>query len=128
MAELSNYLENALINAVLRNTAYTSPVTVYVSLYTTDPTDADSGTEVTGSGYARQACAFDAPTDGVTQNTALETWTASGGNYGTVTHVAVHDAVSAGNLLFHTILDASRIINDGDTLEIAAGALVCSLA
>ena len=46
MAEFSNYLENAIINAVLRNTAYTSPSTVYVSLYTSDPTDADTGTEV----------------------------------------------------------------------------------
>ena len=45
MAEMSNYLENALINATLRNTGYTSPTTVYLALYTTDPTDADAGDE-----------------------------------------------------------------------------------
>ncbi len=55
MAEMSNYLENALINATLRNTSYTSPTTVYVALYTSDPTDADSGTECSGTSYARQA-------------------------------------------------------------------------
>lgn len=49
MAEMSNYLENALINATLRNTSYTSPATVYLALYTSDPTDADSGTEVSGT-------------------------------------------------------------------------------
>ncbi len=46
MAEMSNYLENALINVTLRATAYTAPTTVYLALYTSDPTDADTGTEV----------------------------------------------------------------------------------
>ena len=67
MAEFSNYLENALINAVLRNTSYTSPTTVYVSLYTTDPTDADSGTEVSGGLYARTAVTFGAPSNDVSK-------------------------------------------------------------
>lgn len=52
MSQLSNYLENKLIDHVLRNTAYTPPATVYLALYTTDPTDADSGTEVSGGGTA----------------------------------------------------------------------------
>jgi len=58
MAEFSNYLENAIINAVLRNTSYTSPTTVYVGLFTNDPTDADAGTEVSTSGtsYAVFSC------------------------------------------------------------------------
>ena len=55
MAEMSNHLENALINAVLRNTSYTSPTTTYLALYTSDPTDADTGTEITGGSYVRQA-------------------------------------------------------------------------
>ena len=58
MAEMSNYLENALINATLRNTTYTSVATVYVSLWTSDPTDAGSGTEVSGGSYARTAVSF----------------------------------------------------------------------
>ncbi len=43
MAAMSNYLENALINEVLRATGYTAPTTVYVALFTSDPTDAGSG-------------------------------------------------------------------------------------
>jgi len=63
MAEFSNYLENAFINAALRATNFTAPTTVYVSLYTSDPTDADSGTEVSGGSYARTSAAFDAPSN-----------------------------------------------------------------
>lgn len=61
MAEMSNYLENALLNAVLRNTSYTSPSTVFVALYTSDPTDAGSGTEVSGGSYARKSVTFGSP-------------------------------------------------------------------
>jgi hypothetical protein len=32
MAEMSNYLENALINATLRNTSYTSPLMLVLRL------------------------------------------------------------------------------------------------
>ena len=58
MAEMSNYLENALINATLRATTFTSPTTVYVGLYTSDPTDANSGTECSGGSYARKSATF----------------------------------------------------------------------
>ena len=70
MAEMSNYLENALINATLRNTSYTSPTTTYLALYTSDPTDADTGTEITGGSYVRQAITFGAPSNGTSTNSA----------------------------------------------------------
>jgi hypothetical protein len=72
MAEMSNYLENALINATLRNTSYTPPTTVYVALFTSDPTDAGSGTEVStaGTSYARQSATFGAPSNGASVTTA----------------------------------------------------------
>ena len=55
MAEMSTYLENAVINAVLRNTSYSSPAVVYVGLHTANPTDAGSGAEVSGNGYVRKS-------------------------------------------------------------------------
>lgn len=128
MAELSNYLENALINAILRNTAYSSPTTVYAALYTSDPTDADSGTEVTGGSYARQSVAFDAPSDGATDNTSDITFPTATAGWGTVTHVGIRDAVSGGNLLFHSPLTDSRVVNNGDTFKFNAGDLDASLA
>ena len=130
MAEFSNYLENALINAVLRNTSYTSPATVYVSLYTTDPTDADSGTEVStsGTGYARTAVTFGAPSNGVSTNSADVTFPTATAGWGTVTHIGIHDALTSGNLLFHTPLDTSKTIDSGDIFKITTGNLSVTLA
>ena len=128
MAEFSNYLENALINAVLRNTSYTSPATVYVSLYTSDPTDADTGTEVSGGSYARTAVTFGAPSNGVSTNSADVTFPTATASWGTVTHIGIHDASTAGNLLFHTPLDTSKTIDSGDIFKITSGNLSVTLA
>ena len=128
MAEFSNYLENALINAVLRNTSYTSPTTVYVGLYTTDPTDADSGTEVSGGSYARTAVTFSAPSNGVSTNSADVTFPTATASWGTVSHIGIHDASTAGNLLFHTPLDTAKTIDSGDIFKIESSNLSVTLA
>jgi hypothetical protein len=128
MAEFSNYLENALINAVLRNTSYTSPATVYVSLYTTDPTDADTGTEVSGGSYARTAVTMGAPSNGVSTNSADVTFPTATASWGTVTHIGIHDASTSGNLLFHTPLDTAKTIDSGDIFKIESGNLSVTLA
>jgi hypothetical protein len=128
MAEMSNYLENAVINAVLRNTSYTSPTTVYVGLFTSDPTDAGSGTEVSGGSYARVAVTFGAPSDGVSTNSAAVEFAQATGNWGTVAFIGIHDALTTGNLLFHTALDTSKTIETGDIFKIAIGSLSVTLA
>lgn len=128
MAEMSNYLENALINATLRNTSYTSPATVYVGLYTSDPTDANTGTEVSGSSYARTAVTFGAPSNGVSTNSASVEFPAATGSWGTVGWVGILDASTSGNLLYHTPLDVSKTISLGDTFRIATGNLSVTLA
>ena len=123
MAEMSNYLENALINVTLRNTAFTSPTVVYVALYTTDPTDADTGTEVSGGSYARTAVTFGAPSNGVSTNSASVTFPTATGTWGTVTHIGILDATTSGNLLYYTPLDASKSIASGDVFTISTGNL-----
>ena len=127
MAEMSNYLENALINATLRNTSYTSPATVYVALYTTDPTDADTGTEIAGNGYARQSVTFGAPANGASTNSAAVEFPQATGSWGTVAYIGLRDASSGGNLLYHSPLDASKTISTGDVFRIAAGSLTVTL-
>ena len=128
MAEFSNYLENAIINAVLRNTSYTSPTTVYVGLYTDDPTDADAGTEVSGGSYARTSVTFGAPSNGVSTNSADVTFPTATASWGTVTHIGIHDASTGGNLLFHTPLDTSKTIDSGDIFKITSGNLSVTLS
>jgi hypothetical protein len=128
MAEMSNFLENALINATLRNTSYTSPSVVYLGLYTSDPTDADTGTEVSGGSYARQAITFGAPSNGVTTNTAAIEFPQATASWGTVGWIGIEDALTGGNLLYHSPLDASKAIATGDIFKIAIGSLSVTLA
>jgi len=128
MAEMSNYLENALVNATLRNTSYTSPATVYVALFTTDPTDAGTGTEVTGGAYARTSVAFAAPSNGASASSADCTFPTCTSTWGTVTHIGLYDASTSGNLLYHTPLDSSKLIETGDIFKIASGSLTVTLA
>ena len=128
MAEMSNFLENALINATLRNTSYTSPAVVYVGLYTSDPTDANTGTEVSGGSYARTAVTFGAPSNGVTTNSAAVEFPQATGTWGTVGWIGILDASTSGNLLYHTALDASKTIASGDIFKIATGSLSVTLA
>jgi len=128
MAEMSNYLENALINVTLRATAYTAPTTVYLALYTTDPTDADTGTECSGTSYARQAVTFGAPSNSASTNSAAVEFPQAGSSWGTITHIGIRDALTVGNLLYHTPLDASKTIATGDVFRIATSSLSVTLA
>lgn len=135
MAALSDYLEQAILNSIFRNTAFPAePANVYIALYTAAPSDSGGGTEVAGNGYARVAVSttggWSAPgVGGLTDNIADITFpTASGGNWGTITHVAILDASSGGNFLFHGALSASKVVNDGDVFKFLAGALDVTLA
>ena len=128
MAEISNYLENALINGTLRATTFTAPAAVYVSLHTADPTDAGTGTEVSGGSYARQAATFGAPSNGASTTTADITYPQATAGYGTVTHIGIFDALTTGNLLYHSPLNTSKTIDTGDIFKITSGSLTVTLA
>jgi hypothetical protein len=128
MSEMSNYLENALINVTLRGTAFTAPAAIYVALFTTDPTDAGTGTQVSGGSYARTAVTFAAPSNGVSLSNADCTFPQATASWGTVGWIGLYDASTAGNLLYHTPLDASKTIDTGDIFKIASGSLSVTLA
>lgn len=128
MAAMSNYLENALINATLRNTSFTSPTTVYVGLYTTDPTDANTGTEVSGGSYAREAATFGAPSNGASSNSAIIEFNQATATWGTVAYMGISDALSGGNLLFHAALTSSKVIENGDVFKFDTSSLSVTLA
>lgn len=126
MAALSDYLENALLNHVLRNTAYTSPTAVYAALFTDAASlaELEAGTltnEVTGGSYARLAVTFGAPSDGLTDNTDALSYTDMPAV--TVGYVAVMDAATAGNVLFYGALTAEQTLTAGDTFAFDIGTL-----
>lgn len=127
---LSDYLENKVIDTLLRGQPYTMPATVYVGLATTSGSDAACGTEVTGGSYSRVAVASSLAnwagtqsagsttastgTGGTTSNNAAITFPAPTASWGQVVEYCVFDAASAGNLLWRTALTAPKTINNGD--------------
>jgi hypothetical protein len=130
MAALSDYAEKLILDWMMTNGSATRPTAWYVALYTAAPSDSGGGTEVSGSGYSRQAVTFAAASSpaGTTSNTGAVTFTASGGSFGTVTHVGIFDASTSGNLLWHGSLAASKTIGDGDSLQFAIGDLDLTIA
>jgi hypothetical protein len=120
MSAMSDYLENKFLDHFLGTASTSAPAAVYVGLHTADPTDAGTGAEVSGNGYARQAIAFGASSGGTASNSgAVEFPAANGGDFGTITHIGIYDASSSGNLLFHSALTTSKTIADGDIFKIA---------
>lgn len=128
MSQISDYLENALINATLRATSFTSPTTIYVALYSSNPTDADTGTEIFGGSYARQSVTFSAPSNGATSNNAAVEFPQATADWGTVAYVGLRDASTGGNLLYHAPLTTSKTIATGDIFRIASGSLTVTLS
>lgn len=127
MAAMSDDLETKLLNATLRNTSYTSPVTVYAALFTDATTDAGGGTEVATGSYARQALTFAAPSGGSSTTSGDTTFPTATADWGTVTHAAIYDAVTGGNSMYHGALTASKLVNNGDIFKFLAGDLTVTL-
>ena len=132
MAALSDHAEKLLLDWLMTTGTATRPTTWYVALYESAgaPSDSSAGTEISTGGYARQSVTFAAASspDGTTSNTNAVQFTASGGNYGTVSHIAIFDALSGGNMLWHGAMTASRVVNDGDTLEFSIGNIDLTIA
>ena len=129
MSAASDYLENKVLDHVLGGTSYTQP-TVYVGLWTADD-GLESGTvtsEVSGGSYARQTASFAAASSGSAATDATITFPTATASWGTITHIALMDAVSGGNVLFHGAVTTSKTIDSGDTFQISSGNLTITLA
>jgi hypothetical protein len=127
MSAMSDYLEDALAGHLFHGTALTQP-TLYVALFTDDPTDADTGTEATSGSYARKAHTAWTKASGVASNTTAVTFPVATGTWGTITHFGIYDAASGGNLLFHGALDESKTITNGETFQFDATYLSVTFA
>jgi hypothetical protein len=135
MGSFSDYLEAKVLDHVFGATTYTPPATVYFALFTAAPSDSGGGTEVTGGAYARKSVTNNttnwANSTGTTSTKALAVAqafaTASGANWGTITHFGIFDASTSGNLLVWGALGTSEVINDGGTLTVPVGQPVITL-
>lgn len=122
----SNTFETRVLTWVFTSSSATRPTAWYVALFTTNPAEDASGTEVSGGGYARQSATFTVSGNTASNSGAIEYPTATAG-YGTVSHVGVFDASSGGNLIAYAALTTSKTIETGDVLRIPAGDLDITL-
>lgn len=144
MSAFSNYTENKVLDWFLRGQAFTPPATVYVGLLTAAPDDTGGGTEVSGGSYARVAVtsslsnwagsqgagstAVSSGTSGTTSNNSAITFPTPTANWGLITHFALYDASSGGNMISYAALTQSKNVNNGDAApSFAAGALTLQL-
>lgn len=124
----SNYLETELLDHVFTNSAYTAPTTLYLALFSSNPDEDGSGSEISTSGtaYGRETVTFTVSGNTATTSAAVEYSTATA-SWGTVSHVGVYDASTAGNLLAYAALDTSKTIASGDVFRVPAGDLDITL-
>jgi hypothetical protein len=131
MSGFSTYLAQNIINSTLRGQAFTVPSTLYLALFTSDPTDNNVTTnEVAGAWYARKATgAWSAPvgTGNSSSNSNQVLWDAVTGSAVTVSYWAIYDALTGGNMLYSDTIGTAKTFNVSDVPFIAAGTLVIQM-
>jgi len=143
MSQMTNYLENQLVDHIFRNQTFSAPANLYISLHTADPGETGAS-EISGNNYGRATVASSlanwagtqaaasttasSGTGGVTSNNNAITFATPSATWGTITHFAIWDAVSTGNPLLYGELTTSKTINSGDTVSFAAAALTVTFA
>lgn len=142
MTDFSRYLEDALLNHIFRGSAYTAPTKIAVALLTENAVDTDTGSLLASStggtgvevsnanNYSRVAvnpstANWEAVSAGVTSNSNAITFPTASGSWGTITGIALLDSTAhgAGNILYHSALDASKAIGTNDVLQLSSGSL-----
>lgn len=120
---MTNFAENLVLTWLLTNSAATRPTAWYIGLFTATPGETGGGTEVSTGAYARVAVTFTvsgtAPTQGA--NSATLDYPTASGSWGTITHAAVFDASTSGNMLWYGALSASVAIATNDIFRWASG-------
>ncbi len=133
MGSFSDYLENEILDHIFGCTTrnYTSPTNIFVALSTADPTDSGTGiAEPSGNNYARVSTAaanWTVSSGGSLDNATAINFPEASGPWGTITHFALYDGVTIGNMLGYGTLTIPKAIDNGDTASFAIGALDVSL-
>jgi len=128
----SDFWEDEVLDHLFMKGSYTMPTNLWVGLSTADPLDDNSGqAEPSGGSYARVSTAgsdWDAASGGATANTTTIEFPENTASWGIVTHFCIWDASTAGNMVAHGDLDASRdLTSTGITPRFAVGELDITL-
>lgn len=123
---LTNTFETRVLEWLLTTGSATRPTAWYLGLFTGAPGEAGGGTELSGDAYVREAVTFTVSGDTATNSGAVE-WPVATGDWGTITHVAIFDALTSGNMIAYAALSNSKTINTGDVIRIPASDLDVTL-
>jgi len=131
MANMGNWMEASVLNEYFRGNSVTPPTTLYLALYTSDPTSADTGTEITGGSYARQVVTFAAPTVQGTKSQIVSnitlTYPLATANWGDVAYWAIRTAATGGNMLAYGAFSQVKTIASGDQYVVQTGNITLTL-
>ena len=125
--DASSYLRNKLVDHSLGTTAYTKPTAVYLAAFIGDP--GATGTEIstTDTGYGRQAVTFAGASSGSAASNADVVFPVATDDWGTVSHLALYDSATGGNLLWYGPMATPKTIDSSDQLKVASGNFTVSL-
>ena len=120
---MTDFLQNKFLDASLRNTGYTGAATVYMALYSTSPTESTAGTELSGSGYARQSVTFAAPSTGTAVSSSTVTFGPATATWTLAVAVGIVDASTGGNVLYYrsinnTVANGTSLVFDSGDVEV----------
>ena len=132
MAAKTTSLANSVLNRVLKNNAqfsYVWPATVYLALFTTDPTITGiiTGEVVPTSGdYTRQALTWGTIASGSVSNSVAVTYSVAVGAWGTIGWAGIMDiaTLGIGTMLYEGPLAVQKIVGIGDQVSFASGAVI----
>jgi len=139
---LSNYSENKVLNHIFRHGQGSNgnfeDFDLYIGLATAVNTDASITEVANANAYARVEINDYTPADtkfaaaasgSITTNATITFAAASGGDWGTVTHIGIWDSgtYGGGNLIAWGALSVTKSITDGDTFFISSGNLTITL-
>ena len=127
----SNYVQRLTLDGWLRGQSVTFPPGGYIALYTTNPTAADSGTEVTGGSYTRMPVQFTASisqgNQSAAQNANKVEFPEATAPWGRIAYFGIRDAVAGGNLLYFSPLTTSLDVVTGTAPKFERGAITVTL-
>jgi len=113
----SNVAKQMVLNFLARNQTVTQPTQLYLALYSTNPTDADTGTELSYSGYARQPVIFSAPEisggRATIRNSGIIKFSIDPTASGTISYAGLKTALTGGNLVYYAALSETYNLNQG---------------
>lgn len=127
MSNFADFAENLVATWLFTTSSATRPTAWYLAVGT-GHTDAGLTGEPSGNGYARQQIVLTVSGAVATLSGAETFGPCTTTTWGTIASAAIYDASSAGNCLAVGSLTNSRVVDVGDSLTVADGAVTFTIA